>query len=186
MATATITTIRHCPNCGRGVVPGWRFCESCSAPLDDDVTALMPVPASSTKSASSLSSSPWVRIGLVAAILAVVIVSAVAMTQRTQHRLDQTQTTLKGTQQQLTATQGQLVATTKARDDLKAQLDAKSNELSSKITELTGTKTQLDTFKTCLNGVKRAIDYADAGDTTAADNTLNSVQSACEAADRLL
>jgi uncharacterized protein YoxC len=183
MATATVTSIRHCPNCGRGVAPGWRFCESCSAPLDDDdPTTELAAPAATPRVAST----PWVWIGLVAAILVIVIVGAVVMTQRTQHHLDQTKTTLKGTQQQLTTTQGQLAATTKARDDLKAQLDAKSNELSSKINELTGTKSQLDTFKTCLNGVKRAIDYSDAGDTAAADSTLNSVQSACEAADRLL
>jgi peptidoglycan hydrolase CwlO-like protein len=188
MATATITgtttTTTTCPNCGRSVVSGWRFCESCSAPLAED--ARDGAAAARPSAVSQLSASPWVRIGLVAGILAIVIVGAVVMTQRTQHRLDQTKTQLTGTQQQLTATQGQLATTTKARDDLKAQLDAKSAELTAKVSDLAGTKSQLDTFKTCLNGVKRAIDYADAGDIPAADNTIKSVQGACDAVDRLL
>src|SRR5581483_9290660 len=118
MASATISKVSHCPNCGRAVVPGWHFCETCSAPLDDDLAAAMAAPATQRR----LSSSPLVWIALVAAILAIVIIGSVVMTQRTQHRLDQTKTTLKSTQQQLTTTQGQLATTTKARDDLKAQL----------------------------------------------------------------
>jgi len=184
MATATITknTTTTCPNCGRSVVPGWSFCESCSARLSNgDATT-----ATGPSSVSRLSGSPWLRVGLVAAILAIVVVGAIVMTQRTQHRLDQTKTRLTGTQQQLTATQGQLATTTKARDDFKAQLDAKSAELTARLADLAGTKSQLDTFKTCLNGVKRAVDYADAGDIAAADNTIKSVQGACDTVDRLL
>src|SRR5947209_19493925 len=188
MATATITTTTTptttCPNCGRSVVPGWRFCESCSAPLGEDASDA--TTAARPSAVSQLSASPWVRVGLVAVILAIVIVGAVVMTQRTQHRLDQTKTRLTGTQQQLTATQGQLATTAKARDDLKAQLDAKNAELTARLSDLAGTKSQLDTFKTCLNGVKRAVDYADAGDIAAADNTIKSVQGACDTVDRLL
>ena len=157
----------------------------------EEAAPASPMPAP-RRSVRTLLRRRWVRVslaGVLTGALVAVLVSGSVNDVQTHRALSTTQRQLGATQKQLTSTRGELAST---KSDLataesalaasRAQVDGLQNTVAAQRAQLDANGREISNLNDCLNGFLQFMDEASNGDSAAADRTLNSINSVCQAA----
>jgi uncharacterized protein HemX len=158
-----------------------------------------PVPAPAVDSGDGRG---WVRIVAISAavILVAALVVGVLNSLGTHHQLSSTRRDLAATHSDLSSTTKTLASTKSALKSSSAELAGANQALSETKDQLAGVKQsladeqsrvnlqagQISTLRTCLSGIAEGLSREANGDFNGAIAAIDAVQSACDAADKLL